>query len=62
MYKWIAERGIKATGEVTSAVNNLSFKNQCEALIGAGANPEAHTYTHLGEPLSSCAPAKLAAV
>lgn len=27
----------KATREVTSAVNNLSFKNQSKALIGAAA-------------------------
>lgn len=33
----IAEEGGKATREVTSAVNNLSFKNQSEALIGAVA-------------------------
>lgn len=32
-----AEEGRKATREVTSAVNNLSFKNQSEALIGAVA-------------------------
>ncbi len=35
--KRIAEEGGKATREVTSAVNNLSFKNQSEALIGAVA-------------------------
>lgn len=35
--KWQAEDGGKATREVTSAVNNLSFKNQSEALIGAVA-------------------------
>lgn len=60
----IAKEERKATRGVTSAVNNLSFKNQCEALIGAVANPETHTHTHthLGEPLSSCAPAKLATV
>lgn len=33
----ITEEGGKATREVTSAVNNLSFKNQSEALIGAAA-------------------------
>lgn len=32
----LEERG-KATREVTSAVNNLSFKNQSQALIGAVA-------------------------
>lgn len=33
----MVEDGGKATREVTSAVNNLSFKNQSEALIGAVA-------------------------
>lgn len=42
----IAKEERKATRGVTSAVNNLSFKNQCEALIGAVANPETHTHTH----------------
>lgn len=42
----IAKEERKATRGVTSAVNNLSFKNQCEALIGAVANPETHTDTH----------------
>lgn len=60
--KRITEERRKATREVTSAVNNSSFKKQCEALIGAVANPETHTHTHLGEPPSSWAAAKLATV
>lgn len=44
----------KATREVTSAVNNLSFKNQCEALIGAVANPETHIHTPWGASQQLC--------
>lgn len=52
----------KATWEVTSAVNNLPYKKTVWGFNWRHRLNLKHTHTHLREPLSSCAPTKLATV